>query len=130
MERIGGKETVKVEARVIALTNVDMATAVKEGRFREELYYRLDMVKIWVPPLRERLADILPLAELFSDHDAREAWETEIKAERKCQTPVAGPQMARECEGVADSCGARSDCRQGRTTGGGGLPRRGADKFE
>ncbi len=65
MERIGGKEPVKVEARIIALTNADMATAVKEGRFREELYYRLDVVKIWVPPLRERRADILPLAELF-----------------------------------------------------------------
>lgn len=65
MERMGGKETLKVEARIIALTNVDMATAVKEGRFREELYYRLDVVKIWVPPLRERLADILPLAEYF-----------------------------------------------------------------
>ena len=65
IERIGGKETVKVEARVIALTNVDMAAAVKEGRFREELYYRLDVVKIWLPPLRERQADILPLAQFF-----------------------------------------------------------------
>jgi DNA-binding NtrC family response regulator len=65
MERIGGKETLKVEARVIALTNADMATAVKEGRFREELYYRLDVVKIWVPPLRERRASILSLAEFF-----------------------------------------------------------------
>ena len=65
MERIGSKETLKVEARVVALTNADMATAVKEGRFREELYYRLDVVKIWVPPLRERRASILPLAEFF-----------------------------------------------------------------
>jgi DNA-binding NtrC family response regulator len=65
MERVGGKEPVKVEARVIALTNVDMARAVKEARFREELYYRLDVVKIWVPPLRERRNDILPLAERF-----------------------------------------------------------------
>ena len=54
-----------MEARVIALTNADMATAVKEGRFREELYYRLDVVKIWVPPLRERRASILSLAEFF-----------------------------------------------------------------
>jgi DNA-binding NtrC family response regulator len=65
MERIGGKETLRAEARVIALTNVDMATAVKERRFREELSYRLDVVKIWVPPLRERRDDILPLAEFF-----------------------------------------------------------------
>jgi len=65
MERIGGKETLKVEARIVALSSVDMARAVKEGRFREDLYYRLDMVKIWVPPLRERRADILPMAEHF-----------------------------------------------------------------
>ncbi len=62
VERLGGKETVPVEARLIALTNADMNAAVKEERFRENLYKRLDMAKIWVAPLRERTADILPLA--------------------------------------------------------------------
>jgi len=62
-ERLGGKEHLRVEARIIALTNADLATAVKQGRFREDLYYRLDLVKIWMPPLRERRADILVLAE-------------------------------------------------------------------
>jgi DNA-binding NtrC family response regulator len=62
LERAGGKESVAVEARLIALTNADMNAAVKEGRFRENLYKRLDMAKIWVAPLRERAADILPLA--------------------------------------------------------------------
>lgn len=62
-ERLGGKEHLRVEARIIALTNADLATAVKQGRFREDLYYRLDLVKIWMPPLRERRADILALAE-------------------------------------------------------------------
>lgn len=62
-ERLGGKEHLRAEARIIALTNVDLATAVKQGRFREDLYYRLDLVKIWMPPLRERRADILALAE-------------------------------------------------------------------
>ena len=62
-ERLGSKEHLRVEARIIALTNADLATAVKQGRFREDLYYRLDLVKIWMPPLRERRADILALAE-------------------------------------------------------------------
>jgi DNA-binding NtrC family response regulator len=62
-ERLGGKEHLRVEARIIALTNADLATAVKQGRFREDLYYRLDLVKIWMPPLRERRADIVALAE-------------------------------------------------------------------
>jgi DNA-binding NtrC family response regulator len=62
-ERLGGKEHLRVEARIIALTNADLAMAVKQRRFREDLYYRLDLVKIWMPPLRERRADILALAE-------------------------------------------------------------------
>ena len=62
-ERLGGKEHLRAEARFIALTNADLATAVKQGRFREDLYYRLDLVKIWMPPLRERRGDILALAE-------------------------------------------------------------------
>jgi DNA-binding NtrC family response regulator len=62
-ERLGGKEHLRVEARIIALTSADLAAAVKQGRFREDLYYRLDLVKIWMPPLRERRADILALAE-------------------------------------------------------------------
>src|SRR5208283_2123071 len=62
-QRIGGKEHLGFEARIIALTSADLAAAVKQGRFREDLYYRLDLVKIWMPPLRERRADILPLAD-------------------------------------------------------------------
>jgi DNA-binding NtrC family response regulator len=63
LERLGGKETVTVDSRMIALTNTDLSTGVKEGRFRAELYQRLDLAKIWIAPLRERAADILPLAE-------------------------------------------------------------------
>jgi DNA-binding NtrC family response regulator len=62
-ERLGGTETLKIEARLIALTNVDLPAAVKVGQFREDLYFRLNVLTLLVPPLRERRADVLPLAE-------------------------------------------------------------------
>ncbi len=61
-ERLGGTETLRMEARLMALTNTDMAKAVETGRFREDLFFRLNVLAIYVPPLRERPADIVPLA--------------------------------------------------------------------
>jgi len=62
---LGSHKTVKVDVRVVAATHRDLVAAVRDGSFREDLYYRLDVLSIRVPPLRERLADILPLAEHF-----------------------------------------------------------------
>ncbi len=62
-ERLGGTETLRIDARLVALTNADLAKAVTAGRFREDLYFRLNVLTIHVPPLRERPGDILPLAE-------------------------------------------------------------------
>ena len=62
-ERLGGTETLKIEARIIALTNVDLPAAIKAGSFREDLYFRLNVLTLMVPPLRERRADILLLAD-------------------------------------------------------------------
>ncbi len=62
-ERLGGTETIRIEARIVALTNVDLTAAVANGHFREDLYFRLNVLALSVPPLRERRADILPLAD-------------------------------------------------------------------
>ncbi len=64
-ERLGGTETLRIEARLMALTNVDLPAAVSAGRFREDLFFRMNVLTIAVPPLRERRADILPLADHF-----------------------------------------------------------------
>ncbi|HVP37292.1 MAG TPA: sigma-54 dependent transcriptional regulator [Terriglobales bacterium] len=64
-ERLGGKETIKVNVRIISATNQDLERKIKEKSFREDLYYRLNVVSIFIPPLRERKEDILPLVEHF-----------------------------------------------------------------
>ena len=69
-ERLGGRKTIKLDARLIALTNVDLDAAVKVGRFREDLFYRLNVINIRVPPLRERNDDLSKLIQHFLRHYA------------------------------------------------------------
>ncbi len=64
-ERVGGLKTLKVDTRLITATNIDIKKAVEKGNFRDDLYYRLNVVNIHLPPLRERREDILPLADYF-----------------------------------------------------------------
>jgi DNA-binding NtrC family response regulator len=65
IERVGGSKPIKTEFRLIAATNIDLEKAVKEGRFREDLYYRINVIPIKLPPLRERADDIPQLADFF-----------------------------------------------------------------
>jgi DNA-binding NtrC family response regulator len=83
-ERLGGSRTIKVDVRIIAATNVNLEQAIKEGRFREDLYYRLNVVSIPIPPLRERREDIIPLADHFLKH-----FSTELSRGVKSFSPEA-----------------------------------------
>jgi DNA-binding NtrC family response regulator len=70
--RLGGLETIKVDVRIIAATNAELETAVQQGAFREDLFYRLNVITVTLPPLRKRTEDIPLLAQHFLAHYARE----------------------------------------------------------
>src|SRR5262249_21516063 len=72
VERLGSARTVKVEVRVIAATNKNLEEEIEKGRFREDLYFRLAVIPIHVPPLRERPADVGPLVRHYMDYFSRE----------------------------------------------------------
>ena len=84
LERVGGAETLRVNVRVIAATNRDLEKLVREEKFREDLYYRLNVFPIFVPPLRERKTDILELANYFVEKYSRE----NNKYVRRISTPA------------------------------------------
>jgi len=74
--RLGGVETLKVDVRVVAATNVDLRRAVDEGRFREDLYYRLNVIAVQLPPLRQRKEDVASLVTHFVEKYAKENVKT------------------------------------------------------
>jgi two-component system response regulator FlrC len=71
IDRLGGTEPIRIDVRIIAATNRDLRAEVAAGRFREDLFFRLNVVQLRIPALRDRQADILPLAERFAERFAR-----------------------------------------------------------
>jgi DNA-binding NtrC family response regulator len=100
IRRVGTNEAVPVDARVVAATNRDLELAVKQGKFREDLYYRLNVVTIRIPPLRERREDIPLLAEHFAAKHGRGEGATVSPEARELLTAYDWPGNVRELENV------------------------------
>ena len=97
-QRLGGDQTLRTQVRVIAATNKDLSAMVKEKSFREDLYYRINVVQIQLPPLRERSADVLPLAEHFLVRSAKERVLIFSAATKKAMQTYGWPGNVRELE--------------------------------
>ena len=97
-QRLGGDQTLRTRVRVIAATNKDLAEMVKAKTFREDLFYRLNVVMIQLPPLRQRAEDILPLAEYFLHRDGKERRLKLSMAAKKALQAYRWPGNVRELE--------------------------------
>ncbi len=105
IDRVGGSQPVRVDTRVIAVSNVDLKQAVEAGTFRKDLYYRINVIPLTLPPLRQRPDDILPLADHFIQKYCRENQKTALalsaNASRKLRA-YAWPGNIRELENTME----------------------------
>jgi DNA-binding NtrC family response regulator len=104
-ERVGGTRTIAVDVRIVAATNRDLEAAVKDGRFREDLYYRLSVIPISLPPLRERREDVVDLGRFFLQRFALETKKrfTDLTAEAQGRLLAYGwPGNVRELANVIE----------------------------
>ena len=85
VERVGGSREIQVDVRIVAATNRDLRQDVAAGKFREDLFYRLNVIPVELPPLRDRLEDILPLAGLFLKRFGREMGRTALRLSREAK---------------------------------------------
>lgn len=105
-ERVGGLRTIKVDVRLITATNRNLAQDVKNGKFREDLFYRLNVFPIHVPPLRNRKEDILPLAEFFLNKFNKKLGKAAVAIEPVVQERLIAyhwPGNVRELENVLET---------------------------
>ena len=104
-ERVGDDKTMRVNVRVVAATNRDLAKEVKAGRFREDLFYRLSVFPIEVPPLRERINDVVPIALSFLEKACRELGRESLSLTQSHITSLKGhswPGNIRELKNTID----------------------------
>ncbi len=106
LTRVGGSETVEVPARVVCATHQDLSALVREGRFREDLYYRIKVLELRIPPLRERPEDVLWLAERFLAAHSRRFPDERRDLSAADRDLLLRSLLARQCAGASSRTGA------------------------
>ncbi|MDA8325485.1 MAG: sigma 54-interacting transcriptional regulator, partial [Nitrospiraceae bacterium] len=104
-ERVGGTKTIKVDVRIITATNKDLEQAIAEGKFREDLFYRLNVIPIHLPPLRERVEDIPLLVDFFKKEFAKKRKKPPLKITAPAMQCLIGyywPGNVRELENLLE----------------------------
>ena len=105
---VGANEPVRVEARILAATNKDLAAEVEAGRFREDLFYRLNVVTLKLPPLRDRREDIPELVEFLLAKHARAMGKRDRRREPRGDAAAASPARGRgTCASWTTPCSGR-----------------------
>ncbi len=108
--RVGGTERIKIDVRIVAATNLDLEKEVREGRFREDLYYRLSVIPVRLPPLRERRPDIPLLVEHFLDRLCRPGERKQVGADAlRALVAYDWPGNVRELQSVLERAVLLSD---------------------
>ena len=118
--RVGGSQPIRINVRVVAATNVNLAQAVREKKFREDLYYRLSVVALELPPLRDRPEDILPLADHFLELFCAAGAAKAPDALSRSTDAAGGPSLAGKRPRIAKPDGTNRlsvPRRPGRTVG-------------
>ena len=117
--RIGGNQTIKLDVRIIVATHRDLALEVKEGRFREDLYYRLLGLPIHLPPLRDRGSDIIVIAKHFLDQFSKENNLPKFKITEEAQEKLMShsyPGNIRELKSIIELSAVMTDDNQIKAT--------------
>ena len=126
-ERVGGTDSIKVDTRVIAATNKDLPREIDAGNFREDLYYRLNVIAIELPPLRERRSDIPLLVEHFLHKHRYGRGSAPARISQEAMSQAAGARMARQRAraGEHDRTGGHHGARRHHRRGSRHVPRSG-----
>jgi transcriptional regulator with GAF, ATPase, and Fis domain len=106
-ERVGGTDSIKVDVRFVAATNKDLTRMVKEGEFREDLYYRLNVISIYLPPLRERKRDVPLLVDHFLKNSSKPAQVSSVALE--LLMAYSWPGNVRELQNIIERAAVMSD---------------------
>jgi transcriptional regulator with PAS, ATPase and Fis domain len=107
VRRVGGDRVIPVDVRVIACTNRDLVGMMQKHEFREDLFFRLDVLRLYVPPLRERPEDVIPMFTFFVKRFSQELGLSQVRLDAKAEsmlTLYSWPGNARELQNVVQRC--------------------------